>query len=112
MIDKNQETLDDYLFDAWISYVSRLAELIYETILPHVEDTITAFDIQRILKDRFGINASLKDIDEALHIIACDSDFNPINMYELYEYNGHHAIKKVIKLPHDVNKEISELMSP
>ena len=106
-----QETLDLWLWEAWVEKVSRLTEFIYENILPHVKE-ISAYELQKILKEKYGIDASLKDIDEAIEIIVSDTDFNPLGAYDYYVYKGHKVIRRVMDIPPEVDREIRELLRP
>ena len=108
---RRQETLDDLLWEAWIDKVSDIAVIIYEKIVPNHHE-ISAYEIQKILREKYGIKATLRDIDEAIEIIVADSDFNPLRTLEYYIRRGHKVLVNNLYIPPKTRKMVENLLTP
>lgn len=110
----NQMTLLDYIeiaeFERETERLSRIADAI-DLILPEL-GTATAMTLQRELKQRFNIEATLDDIDEAIDILV---GMYP-DKYMFYRRSGHKGIRMIpnpkLVLPPKVEKLVEELLQP
>ncbi len=109
---KNKQlTLDFYFREARRHFISRLADVI-KFVIDTELGTATAFTIQRHLKEKYGREYKLEDIDEAIELLA---DMYPDD-YQKYRRRGHLGIRKLpnpeYPLPPEARKLVDELLTP
>ena len=101
---KGMRPLEYYFTEARTEFISRLADIV-KFIIDAELGTATAHTIQKHLKEKYGKEYRLEDIDEAIELI---TSMYPDD-YEKYRRSGHLGIRKTPNPKTPVPKEATEL---